>query len=157
MHNGHPRLRLDRRAVAAAIHQLDAHASKIVGADRPRRVPGVPLGELSLAFLTSEALAALHGRFLGDPSATDVITFTGEASHGQAGEICVSPDAADTFARKHRREFSTELTLYLVHGWLHLAGHDDRTAAAKRRMRAAEARALAVLRAARAVPRFAFA
>jgi probable rRNA maturation factor len=45
--------------------------------------------------------------------------------------------------------------LYLVHGWLHLAGYDDRTPAKKRVMRRAEARALALLRGARAVPRFA--
>ena len=157
IHRGHPRLRLDRRAVATAIHELDAHAGAIVGADRPRRLPGIPRGELSLAFLTDAALAALHGRFLDDPSATDVITFAGDPSAGQAGEICVSVDAARRFACQHRRDFSEELTLYLVHGWLHLGGHDDRAPAARRRMRAAEARAMALLRAVRTVPEFSFA
>lgn len=149
--NSHPGLRLDRRAIAAVIHLLDAHAGEIVGPPTSDFRP--PPGELSIAFLPDAALAALHGKFLGDPSATDVITFAGAAHLGQAGEICVSADAAHAFARKHRREFAEELTLYVVHGWLHLAGHDDLQPAKKRRMRAAEARALRLLRAAGAIPR----
>jgi len=153
--NGHPRLRLDRRAVAAAVHLLDAHAAEILG---PSPAWGVPPGELSLAFLTDSALARLHAAFLDDASKTDVITFAGApVGSGLAGEICLSADAAHAFAAKHGRDFSKELTLYLVHGWLHLAGHDDLQPAKKRRMRAAEARALALLRASRRIPRFAFA
>jgi len=160
IHNGCPRLRLDRRAVAAVISLLDAHAAQVVGGrrspfdSRPSACPGVPRGGLSLVFLTETALARLHAEFLGDRSPTDVITFAGTPSLGQAGEICVSADAARAFAQAHGRDFSAELTLYLVHGWLHLAGHDDRRPAAKRRMRAAEARAMALLRATRALPRF---
>jgi probable rRNA maturation factor len=179
VHNAHPGLRADRRAVAAVIHLLDAHAPEIVGSPTSdRRSPttgsgpatcnlqplaesGPPPGELSIAFLPAAALARLHGKFLGDPSATDVITFAGAPApgqapteSGQAGEICVSAGAARAFARQHRRDFSEELTLYVVHGWLHLAGHDDLQPAKKRRMRAAEARAFRLLRAAGAVPRF---
>ena len=167
--NGHPRLRLDRRAVAAVIHLLDTHAAEILE-PRPRKAlpssffllpsssPGIPPGELSLAFLTASALARLHATFLGDASTTDVITFAGAPTEpGQAGEICVSADAARAFAKQHGRDFSEELTLYVVHGWLHLAGHDDLLPANKKRMRAAEARALALLRVGRKIPRFAFA
>ena len=153
--NRHPRLRFDRRAVARALQTLDAHATAIV----PRPLPashrrGVPAGELSLVFLTDAALARLHSDFLDDPSTTDVITFEGDSAFGTAGEICVSADTAAAFAREHGREFSTELTLYLVHGWLHLAGYDDLQPQKKRAMRRAEARAMRVLQAARAVPRF---
>ena len=119
----------------------------------------MPPGELSLAFLTDSALARLHATFLDDASKTDVITFAGAPAlePGLAGEICVSADAARAFAATTRRDFSEELTLYVVHGWLHLAGHDDLRPANKKRMRAAEARALALLRAGRKIPRFAFA
>jgi len=34
---------------------------------------------------------------------------------------------ANTYAETHGEDFSKELTLYLVHGWLHLAGFDDLT------------------------------
>ncbi len=50
--------------------------------------------------------------------------------------------------------FSAELTLYVVHGWLHLAGYDDLQPAKKRRMRAAEKRAMGLLRSKNALPVF---
>jgi probable rRNA maturation factor len=152
--NHHPGLRLDRRAVARAIHTLDAHAAEIVSGRTTRGPQRVPDGELSLVFLTDAALARLHGDFLDDPSTTDVITFEGAPEAGSAGEICVSADTAAAYAREHRRDFSAELTLYLVHGWLHLAGHDDLVPAKKRAMRRAEKRAMSVLQAGRAIPRF---
>lgn len=114
-----------------------------------------PPGELSLVFLTDPALAQVHADFMDDPSATDVITFEGDAAAGLAGEICVSADTARAYAREHGRDFATELTLYLVHGWLHLAGYDDLRPAKKRRMRAAEARAMNLLAARAAIPAFA--
>jgi probable rRNA maturation factor len=158
IHNGHLRLRFDRRLVAAVIHQLDANATKILNlGPSPARLHPVPPGELSIAFLTDSALARLHALFLDDPSPTDVITFAGTPALGQAGEICVSADTARAFAAGHRRDFCEELTLYVVHGWLHLAGHDDRQPASKKRMRAAEARALALLRTRRMIPPFTFA
>ena len=173
IHNSHPRLRLDRRAVIAVIQCLDLHAAEILGRRACRRLstldsgpsaaPGVPPGELSLAFLTDSVLARLHATFLDNASKTDVITFAGAPAgglvptgSGLAGEICLSADAARAFAAKHARNFSEELTLYLVHGWLHLAGQDDLRPKNKKHMRAAEARALALLRAGRKIPRFAF-
>ena len=144
--NRHPRLKVDRAAVAAAVAVLDAHAAEFRG--------GCPPGELSVAFLTDGALAELHGRFLGDPSATDVITFGGNAAHGTAGEICVSADAAGRSAGRGARRLSAELTLYLVHGWLHLAGYDDRDPASRRAIRGAESRAMRLLSRSARVPRF---
>jgi probable rRNA maturation factor len=147
--NRHPRLRLDRAAIAGALALLETHHAAIA----PGRPP-LPPGELSLVFLTDRALAALHGKFLADPTTTDVITFEGDPTLGTAGEICVSADTAAAYARRHRRDFSTELTLYVVHGWLHLAGYDDLAPAKKRAMRRAEARALRVLTRAGALPPF---
>jgi probable rRNA maturation factor len=147
--NRHPRLRLDRAAITGALSLLEAHHAAIA----PGRPP-FPPGELSLVFLTDRALAALHGKFLADPTTTDVITFEGDPTLGTAGEICVSADTAAAYARRHRRDFSTELTLYVVHGWLHLAGYDDLAPAKKRAMRRAEARALRVLTCAGAKPQF---
>jgi probable rRNA maturation factor len=148
--NRHPRLQLDRRALVTAIATLDAHAAQFRG--------GCPAGELSLVFLTDAALAKLHGDFLDDPTITDVITFeaadaAAAVGDEMAGEICVSADAAVRQAGK-TKAFSEELMLYIVHGWLHLAGYDDLQPAKKRAMRVAEARALALLRAEAKLPRF---
>jgi len=146
VHNAHPRLKLDKRAVGKVIHALDAEKAQFQG--------GCPSGELSLAFLTDPAVARIHADFLSDPSTTDVITFEGNASLESAGEICVSVDTASAYAQTHDRDFSEELTLYVVHGWLHLAGYDDLKPAKKRLMRAAEKRAMACLRKAGVLPTF---
>jgi probable rRNA maturation factor len=146
IHNAHPRLRVDRRAVTRVIHTLDAHAEDFLG--------GCAAGELSLAFLTDAALARIHADFLDDPSHTDVITFEGNPTLGSAGEICVSADTAANYASLNDRDFSEELTLYVVHGWLHLVGYDDLKPAKKRRMRAAEKRAMKLLRTANILPKF---
>ena len=185
--NRHPRLRVPRAAVARAIRVLDEQF-KILPGDLPHlslprarlaalksrienrksKIPAAcPAGELSLVFLTDPALAKIHGDFMDDPAATDVITFEGDPSAGLAGEICVSADTAWRYvgarlARARGRAqgtplqvaFAAALTLYLVHGWLHLAGYDDLAPAKKRRMRAAEARAMKLLQAAGAVPEF---
>jgi probable rRNA maturation factor len=142
----HRRLRTSVAKLEAVVGLLDSKARSFLG--------GCPPGELSIAFLTDTALAKLHGRFMGDPAATDVITFEGDAAYGTAGEICVSVDAAVRHSGKSPAALSREMTLYVVHGWLHLAGYDDRSPAAKRRMRAAEARAMRLLSRAGAVPLF---
>ncbi len=188
--NRHPRLRFSRAGVKRAIHLIDEHFEMLTGdlahlsvscsrlAELKSRIKnqkskisdGCPAGELSLVFLTDPALAKIHGDFMDDPTATDVITFEGDPAAGLAGEICVSADTAAKYIgllegrspdrpRPVRRpalrnNFSAELTLYLVHGWLHLAGYDDLQPAKKRRMRAAEARAMKLLHAAKAVPEF---
>jgi probable rRNA maturation factor len=144
-------LRIDRRAIARAIRLLDSRG--LAGLSTRRSVLD-NCGELSVVFLTPAALARLHARFLSDPSETDVMTFPGDPGLGNAGEICVSARAAEAFAQRSGLDFSEELTLYIVHGWLHLAGHDDRKPAERRAMRSAEARAMAILRSARALPRF---
>ncbi len=154
IHHAYPGLRLDRRAIARAIHTLDTHLAAFSLQPAALR----PFGhELSLAFLTDTALARLHADFLDDPTPTDVITFAGDPAHGLAGEICLSVDAAlrqPGAAPVTGDKLSTELTLYLVHGWLHLAGHDDLAPGPKRRMRAAEARAMRLLRDTDTLPRF---
>lgn len=159
--NHHPRLRFDRRAVVRVIRTLDAYHDVL--ATRESTLGNS--AELSIVFLTDPALAKLHAEFLDDPSPTDVITFAGSPALGTAGEICVSADAAirhvatsDPPAARPRQDevFSRELALYVVHGWLHLAGFDDLVPAKKRVMRRAEAKALAVLQRARCLPRFRF-
>lgn len=144
--NRHPRLRIDRKALEGALRLLDASAGRFLG--------GCPPGELSVAFLSDPALARLHGEFLRDPSATDVITFSGDPAHGLAGEICVSVDAAARAAGRSAARLSREITLYVVHGWLHLAGYDDLRPPAKRAMRRAEARAMRIIELGARRPRF---
>ncbi len=142
-HCPHPRLQFTR-----------VKLGKCFGVLEKQRGPRPPAGEISLAFLTEPALARLHDDFLNDPAPTDVITFPGGAADDFAGEICVSVDRAAEESAKRRHPFAVELTLYLVHGWLHLAGLDDLTPAGRRAMRRGERRLLAAIKEARALPDF---
>lgn len=111
-------------------------------------------GELSIAFVDDATIARIHDDFMGDPSPTDVITFPADPAMETAGEIIVSVDHARSRSEELGEPFSLELSLYLVHGWLHLAGYDDREPEQRRKMRAAEQSTLKVIETGGHSPRF---
>ena len=129
--------RAPSKAVSAAIAALDR-----------QRWAKCPAGDLSVAFVGDKEIAKVHAEFMDDPSVTDVITFVGEPNPHEpfAGEIVINVDQARRAGPEHGQTARAELLLYLVHGWLHLAGYRDKKAAEAKAMRAAEARCLRHLR-----------
>ena len=93
---------------------------------------------LSVVFVPEEELTALHAEHLGDPTPTDVITFDLGDGGGPQGELYVSVDRALAEASQRGVPAERELLLYVVHGVLHLCGHDDHEPHDRARMRAAE-------------------
>jgi len=63
-------------------------------------------------------MARLHGEFLGDANATDVITF-------EHGELLIGVEVAGRQAEEFGSEVDREIALYGIHGMLHLSGYDD--------------------------------
>lgn len=106
----------------------------------------IPPGLLSLAFIDEARCSELHAAFFADDSVTDVMTFPGSPEDDHAGDIAVCPAYASRHAADFGQDFAGELTLYLVHGWLHLAGLDDRSEAESRQMRIAEQTLMSHLR-----------
>lgn len=100
-----------------------------------RTGPGEPLLPqlecVEISLISDEAIAAVHGEFMDDPTATDVITF-------QHGEILVSVETAARSAGEQGHEPSREALLYVIHGFLHLNGFEDHTAAGFREMKTAQ-------------------
>lgn len=133
--NQHPHIKPRVLILKKCLHLLDARPEFHLSA-----------GELSVVFMTDEALARMHADFLDDPSPTDVITFPGETDLDDAGEICISLDRASIESQERGLPFEAELTLYAVHGWLHLAGYDDIDPADRIKMREAEAIAMQMIR-----------
>ena len=132
-----PRPRLSPEAVEACIAVID------------RRAPfPPPHGDLAIAFVGEARCRELHGRFYGDPSVTDVMTFPGDPGDGHAGDIAICPAVAAGEAAARGGSFAEELTLYLVHGCLHLAGFRDGTPEEGAAMREAEAEVTGLLAAA---------
>lgn len=106
-------------------------------------------GSIGFVLLSAAEMAELNALHLGHQGTTDVITYDYRPGHvpladeGEElifAEVYICPAVAVSYASQHRQSPSRELVLYAVHGLLHLAGEDDRQAAARSRMRAAEQR-----------------
>ena len=103
---------------------------------------------VSVVFLSAEQMAEVNMETLGHEGPTDVISFDlrdpelplEEDSPGI--ELYICPEVAEKEAEKRQLPYSREVTLYIVHGFLHMAGEDDLNPVAKRRMRRAEKRVL---------------
>ncbi len=66
------------------------------------------------------------------------MTFPGDPEDEHAGDILICPEYAADAAVEYNQAFADEVTLYIVHGWLHLAGLCDKTDSEQQRMRYAE-------------------
>ena len=127
-YNGHAKYRVSR--VEEILNTLE------------RYIP-IHYNEISVAFLEEAAICDLHAKFLDNPDPTDVITFPAdEAEDYRIGEICISIDEALKYPQCPLQD---ELTLYLVHGWLHLAEYDDIDPKDRLVMREMEQKTLAFL------------
>ncbi len=93
------------------------------------------LAEIEVAIVSDRVIARVHHEFMGIPGATDVITF----SHG---EIVMSAQTAQTYARDYGHTTGQELALYTVHGLLHLNGYEDSTPRAAAQMNRTQDRVL---------------
>lgn len=81
---------------------------------------------LSIAFVAPAAIAAINRRHLGHAGPTDVISFPIAPAAGQplGGDIYVCPEVARENARRHGSGVREEIARLVVHGVLHVLGHD---------------------------------
>ena len=107
---------------------------------------GIRSAEISIAIVDDRRMHALNRQYLDHDYPTDVLSFILErdASTGSLeGEVIVSADYAAREATRYGWTTGDELLLYVIHGCLHLVGHDDHTPEGQAAMRAAEAGHLA--------------
>jgi probable rRNA maturation factor len=82
---------------------------------------------VSITFVSDRQIAALNARHLQHRGPTDVISF-GFAPVGRGGavvgDVYVAPDVARRNARAHGQGIREELLRLVVHGVLHVLGHD---------------------------------
>lgn len=96
-------------------------------------------GEISIALVNNAEIHEINRRFLQHDYPTDVISFPLEFEAGRLeGEIVASTEMAASTAPEHGWDAAAELLLYVIHGALHLVGHDDHDPDLEPRMRAAE-------------------
>lgn len=107
------------------------------------RGEGVERAAISVAIVDDPAIHELNRRYLQHDYATDVLSFTLDSGpEGLEGEIVASADTAAAAASRYGWTPADELLLYVVHGALHLAGHDDDDDDARETMRGREAECL---------------
>lgn len=105
--------------------------------------------EASVYLIDDAEMCQMHLDHFDDPSPTDCISFpmddSSEVHYRVLGEVFVCPRTAITYAEQHRLDPHREITLYLVHGILHLLGYDDINEEDRLSMRAAEERHMSVI------------
>lgn len=110
------------------------------------RLRGGPV-RIDVALLSDAEIRRLNRTHLRHDWATDVVSFPLSAPDAPLllGALAVSRDTARRESTRRGHAPYHELMLYVVHGTLHLLGHDDHAPRATARMRRAERELLAAL------------
>ncbi len=111
-----------------------AEAAAILAAlDQP------PDTELSLYLVDDERMHELNHEWRDIDRTTDVLSFP-QDEPGLLGDVVVNVDAIQRQAAEHGLEPAEERRFLLIHGVLHLLGHDHRDPDERARMEAEEQR-----------------
>ena len=109
--------------------------------------------ELSVALVDDGDIAQLNRDYRGKRGPTDVLSFSllegehAERAGNLLGDVIIGIEVAARQARQRRRGLDEEVARLLIHGVLHLVGHDHERDDEARAMRAEERRLWASLRA----------
>jgi probable rRNA maturation factor len=102
-------------------------------------------GELTLTFVDTAEITELNREHMGTAGATDVLSFPLDADAESLpgvpvllGDVVVCPAVAAANAPTHAGTLDDELALLVVHGVLHVLGHDHAEPEETVQMRAAE-------------------
>lgn len=116
-------VRVSAEGVRPAIsrQRVEDIARRVLAAERVRNA------ELSITFVTTRSIAGLNAEHLGHRGATDVISFgfAPVAAHAPVvGDVYIAPDVARENARRHGDGVREETARLVIHGVLHVLGHD---------------------------------
>jgi len=110
---------------------------------------GIQTDEIVVHFVDKKAISKLHNDFFDDPSPTDCISFPIDSpaeyspnTHHILGEIFICPEIALEYSQEHQIDLYKEISLYVIHGLLHLLGYDDVNPTDEKLMREEEAKGL---------------
>jgi probable rRNA maturation factor len=125
---------------ALDLRRLRSRAQQMLGAT------GHAKSELSVSLVDDVEICALNESYRGIGRPTDVLSFSlleGQAAEHRGsllGDVVIGFETAARQARQRHRAFEEEVTRLLIHGVLHLLGHDHEAEDEARDMRAEERR-----------------
>jgi len=103
--------------------------------------------ELSITFMTDEALLVMNNSFLMHDEFTDILTFDLSIPGSKViiGDIYISIDRVKDNSLTYGVDFKSELARVMVHGLLHLIGFNDKNEVDSDIMRFQEDKSLELL------------
>lgn len=97
------------------------------------------IGSINFIFCTDAYLHEMNVKYLNHDTYTDVITFDYTENPPEiSGDIFISSERVRENAKQFGTTFVMELHRVMIHGLLHLAGFDDKTAREQQQMRSKE-------------------
>jgi probable rRNA maturation factor len=97
---------------------------------------------ITVEFLSDAKMRRLHKKFFQDSSSTDCMSFPIDLDDQpfprHLGDVLICPKTALEQAENDPSVFFDEMTLYLVHGILHLLGYDDQLPLPRKKMKQRE-------------------
>jgi len=116
LRNAQRRFKLDVRRIKRAVQAL------LKGVGRSE-------AQVSVLFVDDQKMRQLHRQWMGEDAPTDVLSFPMEER--VLGDVVIS---VETAARRAPKNVTRETVRYLIHGLLHLIGHDHVGRTDRRRM-----------------------
>ena len=105
-----------------------------------------PDTEVSVVIVTDDEIHALNAQWRGKDKPTDVLSWPQSEPDAPRsaylGDVVISRDTAERQATARGWALEDELALLLVHGILHLLGHEDDSEAGSEKMKEVERRIL---------------
>jgi len=144
----HVETSLDPSAEPDDLQPLLQELSKLAeGAARAALAHESAQGDLTILLAEDARLRELNREYLGVDAPTDVLSFPASETDPETGapylgDILISIPRAGVQARAAGHPLEAEVQLLVVHGVLHLLGHDHADAPEKARMWAAQAEIL---------------
>jgi len=111
-----------------SVRHLEQLAWKVIKGTRPELTKCGPL-RLSLAWVTDREIRKVNALYRGKNEATDVLSFSfiernRPATDGCIGELLISTETLKRQAKAQKHRIQIEADVLLVHGVLHILGHD---------------------------------
>ena len=113
------KIKLDTKTFKAFVSSLQTEIEDVAGRD------------FSVAFISDRRMKELNGFFRGKDSTTDVLSFPHEPDEfddeANLGDIVISVEQAQKQAKENELTLENEIKQLILHGLLHLCGHDHET------------------------------